>query len=141
MEREYNENFRTNNGHVLLAQIFAFWTILNSCETVEGMEYLYNPHPAQLITVFILLGIASNKLSSRLAEVLTGEGKSIVLAALSCYLSLIGFKVHCICYSKLLSKRDAADFQLLFTALGLGKSIVYGTYATVIERNYLSVHN
>lgn len=78
------------------------------------MEYLYEPHPAQLVTIFILLGITSNKLSNRLAEVLTGEGKSVVLAALSCYLGLIGYEVHCICYSRLLSERDAANFQPLF---------------------------
>jgi preprotein translocase subunit SecA len=43
---------------------------------------------------------------NRLAEVKTGEGKSIVLAVLSIYFALFGYEVHCACYSNMLSKRD-----------------------------------
>ena len=75
------------------------------------MEYLYDPHPAQVITIFVILGLTNNKLSNRLAEVLTGEGKSVVLTMVGCYLSLIGYTVHYVCYSSMLSKRDENDFR------------------------------
>jgi len=41
----------------------------------------------------------------------TGQGKSIILAGLSSYLALSGFKVRCACYSSYLSKRDAESFM------------------------------
>jgi len=43
---------------------------------------------------------------NRLAEVKTGEGKSILLAGLSIYFALLGYEVDCACYSEILSKRD-----------------------------------
>lgn len=42
-----------------------------------------------------------------MAQVGTGEGKSIVLAILSAYFALVGFNVRCSCYSEYLSERDA----------------------------------
>ena len=58
--------------------------------------------------MILLLGISKKTptLENRLAQVLTGEGKSIILAGLSCYLSLVGLKVRCACYSAYLSARD-----------------------------------
>lgn len=49
-----------------------------------------------------LLGIGyknSKGLFSNLVELGTGEGKSIVLAAVSTIFALFGFKVKCACYS------------------------------------------
>jgi hypothetical protein len=66
------------------------------------------PHPTQITTLMLLLGIATKKenLDNRLAQVGTGEGKSVVLAGLSCYLALVGYQVRCACYSSYLSERD-----------------------------------
>jgi hypothetical protein len=85
----------------LLAGIFALWAILKA-ETSEGeVEFTIEPHPTQITTLILLLGISDpdEKMSNRLAQVGTGEGKSIVLAGLSSYLALVGFKVRCACYS------------------------------------------
>lgn len=41
-----------------------------------------------------------------MAEVGTGEGKSIIFAVMSVYLVLVGFHVRCACYSEYLSNRD-----------------------------------
>jgi hypothetical protein len=80
--------------------ISALWTICKSTNTNEGVEFLYDPHPAQLIAIFLILGLSSGKrLGNRLAEILTGEGKSVVLAMLACYLALVGYEVNVICYS------------------------------------------
>jgi hypothetical protein len=86
--------------HELIAMIFALWTISKSTKTNEGIEFLYNPHPAQIITILLILGASTtNGLGNRLAQVLTGEGKSVVLAGLACYLALIGKDVSVVCYS------------------------------------------
>jgi preprotein translocase subunit SecA len=93
------------------------------------------PHPTQITTLILLLGIAQSNeaLSNRLAQVGTGEGKSIVLAGLSCYLALVGFKVRCACYSSYLSSRDQENFKSLFEKLGVENSIKYGTFNDTCE--------
>ena len=53
------------------------------------------PHPTQITALMLLLGIVNknDNLDNRLAQVGTGEGKSVVLAGLSCYLALVGYQV------------------------------------------------
>jgi preprotein translocase subunit SecA len=81
------------------------------------------------------LGISypDEKQNNRLAQVGTGEGKSIVLAGLSSYLALVGFKVRCACYSAYLSGRDQESFKILFERLGIENSIKYGTFNELCE--------
>ena len=62
---------------------------------------------------------ASKYLPNCMAQVGTGEGKSIVLAGLSSYLALVGYEVNCACYSKYLSSRDGDAFGDLFVMLGI----------------------
>jgi len=69
-------------------------------------------------------------------QVLTGEGKSLVLGILSCYLALTGFDVSCMCYSRLLSKRDYDDFTDLFDTLGIREHVTYGTFGEITEKIY-----
>lgn len=93
------------------------------------------PHPTQITALMLLLGIVYDKehLDNRLAQVGTGEGKSVVLAGLSSYLALVGFKVRCACYSAYLSGRDQASFMPLFERLGVEKEIKYGTFNQLCE--------
>ena len=62
----------------------------------------------------------SGKLSleNHLAEVPTGEGKSVVLAVSAATLALYGYYVDCVCYSDNLSSRDESAFKELFAQLG-----------------------
>jgi preprotein translocase subunit SecA len=67
-----------------------------------------------VVTLLLLLGIASSKgekLANRMAEVGTGEGKSIILAVMSAYLVVVGYNVRCVCYSQYLSERDFQKFK------------------------------
>jgi hypothetical protein len=100
----------------LVAGIFALWAILKA-DIFEGdVEFTLEPHPTQITALILLLGISrpDESLSSRLAQIGTGEGKSIVLAGLASYLALVGFKVRCACYSLYLSSRDQKSFKILF---------------------------
>lgn len=36
---------------------------------------------------------------NRLAEIQTGQGKSLILAVVATYFALIGYSVDCVCYS------------------------------------------
>lgn len=97
-----------------------------------------NPHPAQITALFLLLGISKKSqskelIANRLAQVGTGEGKSVVLAGLSSYLALVGYKVNCACYSLYLSQRDREAFAVLFSKLDIGAKIHYGTFNQICE--------
>ena len=78
----------------------------------------------------------NNKLITfnRLAEIKTGEGKSIVLAVLSIFFALFGYEVHCACYSEMLSRRDKEEFAKLFTLCGVKEKIHYGVFETIIKK-------
>ncbi len=51
-------------------------------------------------------------LANHVAQIRTGQGKSVTLAGLSTVLALCGFEVHCACYSDYLSSRDYNGFKV-----------------------------
>ncbi len=92
-----------------------------------NLQIDFQPHPAQIVSILLLIGF-NDRISSKLIELKTGEGRSIVLAGLCCYLALSGFKAYCACYSEYLSTRDLKMFKDLFDYLGVRESISYGTF-------------
>jgi hypothetical protein len=68
-----------------------------------------------------------------MVQVSTGEGKSVILAALSAYLALVGFEVFEACYSLYLSTRDYKDFENLFSCLGLESKIKYNIFPEICK--------
>ena len=123
-----------------MADIFALWTISKAevDEEDRTVSYDYKPHPAQISAIMLILSIVSEGKSDKpksvancMAQVGTGEGKSVVLAGLSSFLALVGFEVNCACYSVYLSERDRAAFKGLFELLEIHNKISYGTFNEV----------
>jgi len=112
MQKYYHESGSSDffKPEILLAEIFALWTISTSTIDDGVVYFYYQPHAAQVITIFLTLSFEEDEdprdLTSKMAQVGTGEGKSVVLAGLSSYLALCGFEVNCVCYSEYLSSRD-----------------------------------
>ena len=125
----------------LLAHIFAIWTLQNTgsyFETDDSMNrdsYLLMPHAAQVISIFRLLGVGEDgfKLQNNLAQIGTGEGKSITLAVTSIVFALFGFNVFSGCYNSYLCERDYRAFSSLFSLLGVSEQIRYGTFNKICE--------
>jgi hypothetical protein len=141
----------------LLSLIFAYWTLLNTGKYVgankrqvvrEGILFYLQPHAAQVVCILRLLALDRDEpatagvpraasdvaaFSGHMAQVPTGEGKSIVLAALAIVFALLGFSVDCACYSEYLSRRDFDDFALMFSALGILDRISYNTFQRLCE--------
>ena len=137
----------------LLGHVFAFWSLENSDLDYYRMsenKAIKKPHAVQVVSILRLFGIDANvpknflskaanyvgfhsQLENHLIQIGTGEGKSITLAAASILLSLFGFSVDCVCYSKYLSQRDFDDFKELFKQFGVLNGIRYGTVKELCE--------
>jgi len=130
----------------ILAHIFAIWTLQNTeyYNEMRGIEaqdtFLLRPHVAQIIAIFRILGIGYQRnvrindvLFNNLVEIKTGEGKSVVLAAVACIFALADVDVSCSCYSSDLSTRDKEAFSPLFQILGVSERIDYGTFNRLCE--------
>ncbi|CAL6043111.1 Helicase-related_protein [Hexamita inflata] len=133
--------FTTQSKIDLMTYIFTYWTLSNSQDYVgtndkaESRKKLLQPHAAQVVAIFSLLGIdQSNQLKNQLIQVLTGEGKSVILAVTAIVLAIMGFDVNCACYSEYLSLRDFESFTDLFNAFNVRENISYGTFNQMCER-------
>ncbi|CAL6025608.1 Helicase-related_protein [Hexamita inflata] len=125
----------------IVSQVFAFWTLQNvqksdtNINLMDSKNELLQPHAAQVVAIFSLLGIdQSNQLKNQLIQVLTGEGKSVILAVTAIVLAIMGFDVNCACYSEYLSQRDYESFTDLFNAFNVRENISYGTFNQMCER-------
>ena len=140
----------------LIAHICSLWTLLSSSNfyDIKQKEYLFQPHPAQVISIFRMLGMGyktgfktpiintlsktfgydrDTSLRNNLVQIGTGEGKSFILAVNSVVLALIGFDVYCVCNSEYLSDRDFQAFKSLFEILNLTEKKSYGTFHKICE--------
>ena len=72
----------------------------------------WTPRPSQLQAALALL-------DQRLAEMATGEGKTLALALAAAVAALAGVPVHLVTANDYLAARDAAELAPLYAALGL----------------------
>jgi hypothetical protein len=145
----------------LLAGIGTVWTITASgkefWESGRKKETLLRLHNIQVIGLIRLLKLSEeeqgifaevgkfmttmtfNRLGPKIMadghmiQVGTGEGKSVLLGVLSCFLAMTGIQVRCACYSQLLSRRDYSDFEGLFKKFNVESLISYSTIDELAE--------
>ena len=102
------------------------------------------PHATQIFAILFLFGFdrrdawyssvtnalfgSRKRFMSQVIQINTGEGKSIILGMMATLMALLGFGVDVVCYSKILSNRDAASFRDLFEELGVEGQAFYGTF-------------
>lgn len=126
----------------LLAYIFAQWTYLNSAGEYHSGDKntLLQPHNTQILSIFRLIGIDQpDGLQHHLAQVKTGEGKSISLGIVSTLFALLGYDVDVMCYNSYLSHRDQVAFANLFQSFEAAHRIHYCTVDFMINR-MMSIH-
>jgi len=75
------------------------------------------PYPTQLLAAWLLL-------QGRLAEMATGEGKTLAAALAACVAALAEVPVHVITANDYLARRDQDALSPLYAALGLGSGLV-----------------
>jgi|GEM_PF-7127190 len=126
---EWSTKFKRETLPDLLAGLAAVWSILESKDIASTGKSL-KPHCIQILCILRLLSVDkdSKGVDKHLAQVLTGQGKSLVLGLLSSLLALTGRRVRAVCYSEYLATRDQQDFKNFFEEFGIDKEITYGTF-------------
>jgi hypothetical protein len=142
----------------LIGGVFAVWSLESKTELCPTPR---RPLPAQVVAIVRLLALddlnalgrirkilpaigsllewwyKSNESrinASHLAQIKTGQGKSVVLGTLATVLCIAGFSVDCVCYSAYLSERDQLDFKATFDLFGVRHMVQYGTFQQLSER-------
>ncbi|UIP93357.1 hypothetical protein JSQ73_001440 [Wolbachia endosymbiont of Anopheles demeilloni] len=126
---EWNLTFKKEILPDLLARLAAVWSIQKSKDITSTGKSL-KPHCIQILCILRLLSVDkdSKGIDKHLAQVLTGQGKSLVLGLLSSLLVLTGHKVRTVCYSEYLAARDQQDFDSFFKNFGIRDKVTYGTF-------------
>ena len=146
---------KVTNGDVLelCTSLFTLWSIRSTDTAVlegSGRESaIVTPNVLQVLAVFRMLALDIktsdpetylsheyniDNLKHHFLEILTGEGKSIVIAIAAAVLAILGNTIHCMCYSDYLCKRDYEGFRRLFEELRIGGKITWDTYENHCER-------
>ncbi len=75
------------------------------------------PHPVQIKGAYVLL-------QGQVAEMDTGEGKTLTASLAAACAAMVGLKVHVVTVNDYLAERDAATLTPFFSALGLTVGVV-----------------
>ena len=85
------------------------------------------PHPVQFAGAQVLI-------AGQLAEMRTGEGKTLVAALAATVMAASGARVHVVSTNDYLAERDCAEMAPLFAFFGLGSGFVKGGMAAEARR-------
>ncbi|XP_065095665.1 uncharacterized protein LOC135717490 [Ochlerotatus camptorhynchus] len=127
--KAWDDRFKQDQVPKMLAGLAAVWSILVSKDVAKAGKY-FNPHCIQILCILRLLSAdkADEGIDKHLAQVLTGQGKSLVLGLLAALFALTGHRVRIACYSKYLAKRDEQDFLTFFETFDVAEDVTYGTF-------------
>jgi hypothetical protein len=99
----------------------------------DSTAYFLKPQSVQILSIMRILSLDNKDTSipNHLFEILTGQGKSWVLALMAGFFSLIGYKVTVACYSDYLSSRDKLNFFKYMDAFDFKSSVDFCTFSSI----------
>ncbi|XP_077288893.1 uncharacterized protein LOC143913144 [Arctopsyche grandis] len=125
-----------------LARLAALWSVLIS-QDVECTKKYLKPHCIQILCILLMLNLENNgsRNNKCFAQVLTGQGKSLILGLVSSLLAISGHEVRVVCYSQYLAERDRENFDPFFETLDIETKISYGTFYDMANKLIAPVVN
>ncbi|BES95566.1 Hypothetical protein NTJ_08376 [Nesidiocoris tenuis] len=133
--KKWDKTFKTETVPEILAGLSVIWSLMKSQDVTTG-ENLLQPHCIQILCALRLFGVDRDHVGakSHLAQILTGQGKSVVLALVSAVFAVTGHNVFIACYSRYLVARDVSEFEDFFNALDLTNRVEYITINQFAEK-------
>ncbi|XP_052564167.1 protein translocase subunit SecA 2-like isoform X1 [Culex pipiens pallens] len=131
----WNSQFKQLSLPIILAKVAAVWTIQVS-EDVSSTVGYFKPHCIQVLCVLRMLSAdtVEEGVGKHFAQILTGQGKSLVLALTAAILALTGHLIDIVCYNCYLVKRDLLDFVTFFKVLEIKDNIEYNTFEKMANK-------
>ncbi|XP_019537729.3 uncharacterized protein LOC109408796 [Aedes albopictus] len=132
LSSEWTTEFKQTVLPEILAGLGSVWSIMISKDVASSGKYL-QPHSIQILSILRLLSVdrETTGVEKHLAQILTGQGKSLVLGLSAALLALFNHDVVVVCYSKYLASRDFNDFKGLFQNFAVNSKIYYQTFGDV----------
>ncbi|KAF6205594.1 hypothetical protein GE061_019767 [Apolygus lucorum] len=136
---KWGDDFKLVRIPEILAGLSAVWSLLVSKDVSSTGKFL-KPHCIQILCIMRLLSVDNSKpgVEHHLAQVLTGQGKSVILGLLSAFLAFTGYNVSVVCYSSYLAKRDKADFEDFYSVINVDDNITYENFDDMYRRLFMS---
>uniref|UniRef100_A0A8D8K9J2 Protein translocase subunit SecA 2 n=3 Tax=Culex pipiens TaxID=7175 RepID=A0A8D8K9J2_CULPI len=127
--KHWSQRFKQHTLPTILAKLAAIWSIQVS-KDVSSTVGFFKPHCIQVLCVLRMLSADQIKVGveKHFAQVLTGQGKSLVLALTAAILALTGHKVDLVCYNTYLVQKDETEFEDFFKTLKVNENIEYKTF-------------
>ncbi|XP_055546420.1 uncharacterized protein LOC129730854 [Wyeomyia smithii] len=119
----------------VLAGLAAVWSIIVSKDVSSTGKYL-TPHGIQILCILRLFSVdrATEGVINHLAQVLTGQGKSLILGLMAALLALTGHRPRVVCYNEYLVTR--ANESLSNSSPHLGSDIQLFTVPLLTWRTF-----
>ncbi|OUM63765.1 hypothetical protein PIROE2DRAFT_9628 [Piromyces sp. E2] len=118
--RQLGKEFRDSPTIINMARLLAFVT--------RGFEEVMNftPYLIQILAIssFLLHYTKGSKNHGRIAQIKTGEGKSMIIAILGLCNALMGYFVDVITSTHYLAERDQIKFKKLFSLFGISSCAI-----------------
>ena len=102
---------------------------------VNGKIFRYKPREIQIISVLFFLFKQKN--SGLIEEILTGEGKTIIISFLAVIKAFQGKKVDILTSSPVLAERDANEMRKFYEFFGLTVEYCYKDFKETFRNTYL----
>ena len=102
---------------------------------VNGKIFRYKPRETQIIAVLFFLFKQKN--SGLIQEILTGEGKTIIISFLAVIKALQGKKVDILTSSTVLAERDANEMRNFYGYFGLSVDFCNKDFHETVRNTYL----
>ncbi|XP_058819849.1 uncharacterized protein LOC131682418 [Topomyia yanbarensis] len=127
--KQWTDTYKQEKLPEILAGLAAVWSVLVS-KDVSGTGKYLTPHCIQILCILRLLSVdrAEEGVTKHLSQVLTGQGKSLVLGLTAGLFALTGHKPRIVCYNHYLVERDESDFKQFYAIFNINNIITYSTY-------------
>ena len=116
--QEWSSHYKSAQKGVSDQPIFEVISVVQQAVFLHNPKQKFKPRTIQILSLLLLLD-ASGRNLPRLAQIQTGEGKSVIIAMFAAIKALNGHRIDIVTTSPLLAKRDADNKQSFYQMLGL----------------------